>query len=92
MAGAEIAVMKEQDRRVRSVGWSPDGRRLVTASGNTARIIDDYREAYGVEPICKVLPIAPVFGCPQEKGWGAGPDDARLSLACWQRFSASRRQ
>ncbi len=21
--------------------------------------IDDYREAYGVEPICKVLPIAP---------------------------------
>jgi hypothetical protein len=22
--------------------------------------IDDHREAYGVEPICKVLPIAPV--------------------------------
>ena len=21
--------------------------------------IDDYREAYGIEPICKVLPIAP---------------------------------
>ncbi|MCP1758831.1 hypothetical protein ACVII1_000131 [Bradyrhizobium elkanii] len=21
--------------------------------------IDDHREAYGVEPICKVLPIAP---------------------------------
>ncbi len=23
------------------------------------RYIDDHREAYGVEPICKVLPIAP---------------------------------
>ena len=23
------------------------------------RVVDDHRQAYGVEPICKVLPIAP---------------------------------
>lgn len=24
-----------------------------------AKVIDDHRDAYGVEPICEVLPIAP---------------------------------
>ena len=32
--------------------------------------IDDHREAYGVEPICEVLPIAPsTYGNAPEKEW-----------------------
>ena len=32
---------------------------LVIAARVHVPFIDDHREAYGVEPICKVLPIAP---------------------------------
>ena len=34
-------------------------RRSSTAGSSHERLIDDHRQAYGVEPICKVLPIAP---------------------------------
>ena len=39
-------------------------------------LIDDHREAYGVEPICKVLPIAP---SPYHEHAAKRADPARLS-------------
>ena len=37
------------------------------------RFIDDYRDVYGVEPICRVLPIAPSTYF-QRKAWEATPE------------------
>lgn len=41
--------------------------------------VDDHRETYGVEPICKVLPIAP----PTTSAWRSGAirPDCRGGLA-----------
>ena len=62
--------------------------------------IDDHRDAHGVEPICKVLPIAPstyhdACGAParSDEAVGASPARrgacARRSGACWTRTSRS---
>jgi hypothetical protein len=46
--------------------------------------IDDHRAAYGVEPICKVLPIAPST-CHAHAAWRADPRRA----STWARSDAA---
>ena len=43
--------------------------------------VDDHREAYGVEPICKVLPIAPSSYHEHRGGSGAIPPSCRRGLS-----------
>ncbi len=45
--------------------------------------IDDHRAAYGVEPICKVLPIAPLAYHAHAAGVPTRPGSRREPSATW---------
>ena len=62
---AKLRALERENRELRQANRSYARRPLIlprrssTAGSSHDRLIDDHREAHGVEPICKVLPIAP---------------------------------
>ena len=62
---AKLKALERENRELRQANESTQGVRLFCPGGARPPVqamiafIDDHREAHGVEPICKVLPIAP---------------------------------